>query len=57
MDKFTLDQDVMVKVDWSGKIATPTKPYTITYGIYPYQKNSLEIPIDGTYNANPIFVG
>lgn len=57
MDKFTLDQDVMVNVDWSGKIANPTKAYTITYGIYPYQKNSITVPIDGTYSPNPIFVG
>jgi hypothetical protein len=28
-----------------------------TYEIYPYERNSYNIPIDGGYDNNPIFIG
>ena len=57
MDKYTLDQDVMVVVDWTGSIPTPIKPYMVTYEIYPYIRNQYQHPIDGYYSPSPIFIG
>ena len=57
MNKYTLDQDIIVDVNWSNAVQNATKPYMATYEIYPYERNSYNIPIDGSYDNNPIFIG
>ena len=57
MITYTLNEDIRVRVDWTGRLTPPVESYIVTYSIYAYKKNNYQIPIDGEYETIPFFVG